>query len=81
MLVSLEVLRSAIGVAYMAYRRLVPLRGGGVSRLEWCCGCVSDARRVRNTVIWTNETCCPQHRHVPLRSVYPPLGGSDGLHM
>jgi hypothetical protein len=79
MLVSLEVLRSLIGVACSAYRRLVPLRVADISRLEWCCGCVSDAQRMRGTVVWTNETCCPQHRHAPLRTVYPPLGGSDGF--
>jgi hypothetical protein len=79
MLVSLEVVRCAIVVACMAYRRLVPSRSGDISRLEWCCGCVTDARRMRGTVVWTNETSCPQHRNAPLRSVYPPLGGSDGF--
>lgn len=79
MLVSLDVLRSLIGVACCAYRRLVPSRAEDVSRVEWCFGCVSDARRMHGTVVWTNETCCQQHRQAPLRTVYPPLEGSDGF--
>jgi len=79
MLVSLDVFRKAISVACMAYRRRTPLRASDISRLEWCCGCVSYARRMRGgTVVWTNETC-PQHRDGPLRTVYPPVGGSDGF--
>jgi hypothetical protein len=77
MLVSLDVFRSAFGAAWSAYRRLVPLPAGDISRLEWCCGCVSEARRTRGVTVWTNETCCPQHRDVPLRNVYPPLGDPD----
>jgi hypothetical protein len=79
MLLSLEVVRIAIGIACMAFRRVVPLRSGDISRLEWCCGCVSDARRMHGAMVWTTETCCPQHRNAPLRSVYPALGGSDGF--
>jgi hypothetical protein len=74
MLLSLEMIRGVLGVACMAYKRLIPRHADEVSPLEWCCGCVSRAQYVRGEVVWTNETCCPQHREAPLQTVYPPLG-------
>ncbi len=79
MLVTLDVFRGVIGVACKAYRRFVPARTPEVSRLEWCCGCVTSTQHVRGTVVWTSETCCGEHRRTPLRTVHPPLGGSNGF--
>jgi hypothetical protein len=62
----------------LAWRTSDSFRGAGsMTRLEWCCGCVSHARSFRGEVVWALETCCPHHREVPLRTVYPPLGNSD----
>jgi hypothetical protein len=74
----MEIVRGAFGVACMAYKRRRTRHADQVTRLEWCCGCVSNARRIRGGVVWANEICCPEHRDAPLRSLYPRLGDSDG---
>jgi hypothetical protein len=66
MLLTLDLLRCAVGIACVAYRRFVPAtRDFDMSRIEWCCGCVSVAQPDTAGERWIDETRCKQHAGVP----------------
>jgi hypothetical protein len=79
MLVTLDLVRLLISFAGVASRYFGPPPDTGVTRLEWYCGCVSIAERIAGLTVWSDETRCSSHAREPLRTVYPPVGGSNGL--
>jgi hypothetical protein len=79
MLITLDLVRLLIGFAGAASRYFAARSDSGVTRLEWYCGCVSIAERIAGLTVWSDETRCSAHAREPLRTVHPPVGGSNGL--